>query len=97
TDAFATVFDLTGSKGMHGSLGIKNTGGANSLNWRTTYTSIWTGTGTGTGTLGPGASTSIALDTQTTPLQPYNEVKLEVQSTTPGSATTYQSKISFIS
>jgi hypothetical protein len=98
--AFATVFDLTSSRGLHGSVSIKNSG-VNGLNYRWTVKDLYGTSGTGlTNGLAAGNKASQALDATPTGAgvgPPYQEVKLEIQDQSAGSHTTYDVWASVIS
>lgn len=93
TSAFVTVFDLTNVNGFHGSVSIKNTGGSNGLSYRWTMKDMFGSTSTGsTQGLVAGNKVGQALDatpTTVTAVQPYQEIKLEIEDQSAGSHTTY--------
>lgn len=103
TNVAANVFDYINANGVHGSFSIKNTGGANSLNWNLTITDMYgNSTGIGSSTVTPGQIGNYAFESDKTgsgliqAKNPIKEAVLSVQDTSAGSHTTYDVRLSVV-
>ncbi len=92
TATYVQIFDVTDSAGLHGTIVIKNTGGANSLQYRTTATDAFGSSGNAVSTIIANSNVVIDLDSFvgiTGLLPPYTEFILEVDDLVAASHTTY--------
>jgi len=90
TSAYVSVFDYTNTRGVHGSVSLKNTGSTNSLTYKATAVDMWgTSASTGDLVLAPASKGSVSWEAQLgTVFPPYKEVKLEIKDTVAGNHTT---------
>lgn len=103
TGSFVTVFDVTNTIGLHGSISIKNTGGVNTMFYQYTFTNMEgaTATTSSTTSIGAGQTTTLCLDTATIQATvpvgfspPMRECKLQVKNNS--GATTYSVYLSTV-
>ncbi len=92
TATYVQIFDVTDSSGLHGTIVIKNTGGANSLQYRVTATDDFGTTSNAVSTIIANGNAVIDLDSYTGItglLPPYIEFILEVEDFVAASHTTF--------
>lgn len=98
TDAFVTIanLDVTSAKGLLAQIGVKNTGATNSLTVQVVFTDAFGGTNTSTPTSAtPGGIVSLSSTSSSTRF-PVTRVQVQVKSASPGNATTYDGKMSYV-
>ncbi len=90
-NGYVTVVDQASPGGLIGGIGIKNTGGANTLTQQLTLVDFYGTTYTATPDLAPAGTNWVDLNVQYGSCRlPYKSAKLEVKSKVAGSHSTYQ-------
>lgn len=104
TSTYANVFTKANSQGLHGSIGISNTGGSNGMFAQITATDAFGNTHSGVDSvpISPGGSVSYCLDSNSGYISisgvypPLTSVTLAVEDSVSGSHTTYNIYISTV-
>lgn len=97
-DSYATIISLSDPQGVHGSFGVKNTGGSNNLDVLVTFTDLFgvTGLPSSISLIGPTHVAHRVIDEMGTGdcQSPFGTVLLQIRSSTAGSPTTYEAWVS---